>query len=148
MFCHFSAISEQHYCTKHHPQDAIISLGGCDKTGHLGLLFKCILCRLPFSSHQFVCFSPLICVSFFLSPLHVWLICLPVPGVVMPIARLNAIGVSLYGGTILPGRCEGRSESLDAQSCMEVSKEHNVGASRCTNLLLCLCRLLEHMELA
>ena len=55
-----------------------------------------------------------------------WLTSLPVPGVVMPIARLDAVGVSLYGGTILPGKCEGRNESLDAQSCMEVRNKHGL----------------------
>lgn len=42
--------------------DAIITLGGCDKT---------------------------------------------VPGVVMPIARLDLVGISLFGGPSLPGKCEG-----------------------------------------
>ena len=38
----------------------------------------------------------------------------------MPIARLDAVGISLYGGTILPGTCEGRKEPMDAQTVMEV----------------------------
>ena len=38
----------------------------------------------------------------------------------MPLARLDALGLSLYGGTILPGLCEGKEEHLDAQSVMEV----------------------------
>lgn len=42
--------------------DAIITIGGCDKT---------------------------------------------VPGVLMPLARLNAIGVTLYGGAAFPGHIEG-----------------------------------------
>ena len=40
----------------------------------------------------------------------------------MPIARLDAVGVSLYGGTILPGRCEGREDKWDAQTVMEVGQ--------------------------
>ena len=47
---------------------------------------------------------------------------LTVPGVVMPMARLDAIGVSLFGGTILPGSCEGREEKWDAQTVMEASR--------------------------
>lgn len=43
-----------------------------------------------------------------------------VPGVVMPMARLDTVGVSLYGGSILPGECEGREEKMDAQTVMEV----------------------------
>ncbi len=46
-----------------------------------------------------------------------------VPGVVMPMARLDAIGVSLYGGSILPGECAGREDKWDAQTVMEVVNE-------------------------
>ncbi|XP_065835395.1 dihydroxy-acid dehydratase 2-like [Oscarella lobularis] len=42
-----------------------------------------------------------------------------VPGVVMPLARLNAIGLFLYGGTILPGHCEGYDKGLDGGSVKE-----------------------------
>lgn len=41
----------------------------------------------------------------------------------MPLARLDALGICLYGGTILPGLCEGKEEPLDAQSVMEVCEE-------------------------
>jgi len=61
--------------------DAIIALGGCDKT---------------------------------------------VPGVLMPLARLDAIGISLYGGTILPG-CSREGKSLDAQNIMEAIGSYGAG---------------------
>lgn len=53
-----------------------------------------------------------------------------VPGVVMPMARLNAIGLSLYGGTILPGcyrNKAGEEEALDAQSIMEAIGSYGSG---------------------
>lgn len=62
--------------------DAIIALGGCDKT---------------------------------------------VPGVLMPLARLDSVGLSLYGGTILPGCKEGTEEPLDAQSIMEAIGSFGAG---------------------
>lgn len=62
--------------------DAIVALGGCDKT---------------------------------------------VPGVLMPLARLNAVGVSLYGGTILPGCMAGREEGLDAGTVMEAIGSFGAG---------------------
>jgi dihydroxy-acid dehydratase len=62
--------------------DAVIGLGGCDKT---------------------------------------------VPGVLMPIARLNSIGACLYGGTILPGHCEGHAEALDVKSVMEAIGSYGAG---------------------
>ncbi|XP_064384932.1 dihydroxy-acid dehydratase-like isoform X1 [Halichondria panicea] len=63
--------------------DAVIALGGCDKT---------------------------------------------VPGVLMPLARLDAIGISLYGGTILPGCRQGKKEGLDAQSIMEAIGAYGAGS--------------------
>ena len=39
----------------------------------------------------------------------------------MPMARLDTVGVSLYGGSILPGICEGRDDKWDAQTLMEVN---------------------------
>ncbi|KAL5475442.1 hypothetical protein EMCRGX_G025259 [Ephydatia muelleri] len=42
------------------------------------------------------------------------------PGALMPLARLDLIGAFLYGGTILPGHCPGKTERQDAQSVMEV----------------------------
>lgn len=45
----------------------------------------------------------------------------------MPIARLNAIGASLYGGTILPGKCEGRDVAWDAQTIMEAIGSYGAG---------------------
>ena len=39
----------------------------------------------------------------------------------MPMARLDTVGISLYGGSILPGICEGRDDKWDAQTLMEVN---------------------------
>ena len=51
-----------------------------------------------------------------------------VPGVVMPIGRLDAVGISLYGGTILPGKCKGRpSVAWDAQTVMEAIGSYGAG---------------------
>ena len=44
----------------------------------------------------------------------------------MPMARLDAIGVSLYGGSILPGECAGRDDKWDAQTVMEVINERRL----------------------
>ncbi|XP_065181071.1 dihydroxy-acid dehydratase 2-like [Sycon ciliatum] len=49
-----------------------------------------------------------------------------VPGVLMPLARLNTPGISLYGGTILPGKCDGH-EHLDACSVMEAIGSYGAG---------------------
>lgn len=62
--------------------DAMITLGGCDKT---------------------------------------------VPGSLMPIARLNAIGLSLFGGPALPGLYEGSSKALDPGSVMEGIGAYSAG---------------------
>ena len=45
----------------------------------------------------------------------------------MPIARLNTIGASLYGGTILPGKCEERDVAWDAQTIMEAIGSYGAG---------------------
>lgn len=45
----------------------------------------------------------------------------------MPIGRLDAVGISLYGGTILPGKCEGRSVAWDAQTVMEAIGSYGAG---------------------
>lgn len=61
--------------------DAIISLGGCDKT---------------------------------------------VPGVLMPLARLNATGVQMYGGAIRPG-CSKKFGTIDVRSVMEAIGSYGAG---------------------
>lgn len=61
--------------------DAMITLGGCDKT---------------------------------------------IPGALMPLARTNAIGITLYGGTILPGRSE-NGEKLDIVSIFEAIGQRSAG---------------------
>lgn len=43
----------------------------------------------------------------------------------MPIARLNAVGVSLYGGTILPGKCG--EKRWDSQTVMEAIGSYGAG---------------------
>ena len=60
-------------------------------------------------------------VFIFIIIMTIFIVYFSVPGVVMPLARLDALGLSLYGGTILPGLCEGKEEHLDAQSVMEVT---------------------------
>ncbi|KAL1525689.1 hypothetical protein AB1Y20_020540 [Prymnesium parvum] len=62
--------------------DAMITLGGCDKT---------------------------------------------VPGALMPIARLNVVGLSLFGGAALPGRHEAAGKSLDPGSVMEGIGAYSAG---------------------
>ncbi|HJX14240.1 MAG TPA: dihydroxy-acid dehydratase, partial [Candidatus Deferrimicrobiaceae bacterium] len=48
-----------------------------------------------------------------------------IPGAVMPILRNNAIGLTLYGGTILPGRYKG--EDLTIVSAFEAVGAHGAG---------------------
>jgi dihydroxy-acid dehydratase len=48
-----------------------------------------------------------------------------VPGVLMPLARLNAVGVCLYGGTILPGCLDGKS--IDVQTIVEAIGSYGAG---------------------
>jgi dihydroxy-acid dehydratase len=48
-----------------------------------------------------------------------------IPGAVMPILRNNAIGLTLYGGTILPGRYKG--EDLTIVSAFEAVGAHAAG---------------------
>ena len=45
----------------------------------------------------------------------------------MLIARLNAIGASLYGGTILPGKCEEQDVAWNAQTIMEAIGSYGAG---------------------
>ena len=42
-----------------------------------------------------------------------------IPGCLMPISRSDAVGITLYGGTILPGNRPGRDEYLTQQSAFE-----------------------------
>ena len=47
-----------------------------------------------------------------------------VPAAAMPLARTDAVGLALYGGTAQPGHCEGclntkGGEGLDAKDVME-----------------------------
>jgi len=53
-----------------------------------------------------------------------------IPGALMPIARRNAIGITLYGGSILPGEYKGQEldiisifESIGAYSAGKITKE-------------------------
>ncbi len=48
-----------------------------------------------------------------------------IPGALMPILRNNAIGLTLYGGTILPGRYKG--EDLTVVSAFEAVGAHGAG---------------------
>ena len=48
-----------------------------------------------------------------------------IPGALMPILRNNAIGLTLYGGTILPGRYQG--ENLTVVSAFEAIGAHGAG---------------------
>lgn len=48
-----------------------------------------------------------------------------IPGAVMPILRNNSIGLTLYGGTILPGRYKG--EDLTIVSAFEAIGAHSAG---------------------
>ncbi len=48
-----------------------------------------------------------------------------IPGALMPILRNNAVGLTLYGGTILPGRYEG--EDLTIVSAFEAVGAHAAG---------------------
>ena len=54
------------------------------------------------------------------------------PAALMPIPRVDGIGVTLYGGTAMPGRCEGCNngkggEGLDAGVLMEAIGSYGVG---------------------
>jgi dihydroxy-acid dehydratase len=53
-----------------------------------------------------------------------------IPGALMPLARRNAIGITLYGGSILPGRYKGQEldvvsifEAIGARSANKITKE-------------------------
>lgn len=53
-----------------------------------------------------------------------------IPASLMPIARNNAIGITLYGGTILPGECNGKKldivsifEAIGARSANKITEE-------------------------
>lgn len=50
-----------------------------------------------------------------------------IPGALMPIARADALGVTLYGGTILPGCRPGRDEYLTQQSAFEAVGAYSAG---------------------
>jgi dihydroxy-acid dehydratase len=52
-----------------------------------------------------------------------------IPGAVMPIARLDAVGITLYGGTILPGSRPGHEgkEYLTQQSAFEAVGQLSAG---------------------
>ena len=52
-----------------------------------------------------------------------------IPGAVMPLARLDAVGLTLYGGTILPGSRPGKEgqEFLTQQSAFEAVGQLSAG---------------------
>eukprot|EP01121_Diplochlamys_sp_Union-15-3_P018293 TRINITY_DN6634_c0_g1_i1.p1 TRINITY_DN6634_c0_g1~~TRINITY_DN6634_c0_g1_i1.p1 ORF type:complete len:576 (-),score=121.96 TRINITY_DN6634_c0_g1_i1:35-1762(-) len=47
------------------------------------------------------------------------------PGVLMPLARRNVVGITLYGGTILPGFCSGHV--VDVMDLMEAIGKYSAG---------------------
>lgn len=50
-----------------------------------------------------------------------------IPASVMPLARTNAIGITLYGGTILPGRISPQGPELTIVSAFEAIGAHGAG---------------------
>ena len=57
-----------------------------------------------------------------------------IPGVLMPIVRADAIGITLYGGTILPGSRVGHDEYLTQQSAFEAGNLRQTRANLSPNL--------------
>jgi dihydroxyacid dehydratase/phosphogluconate dehydratase len=76
--------------------DAIITLGGCDKSAS-PLLLNAITADFAFTRAK---------------------TCRQVPGALMPLARRNLIGLTLFGGAAHPGHIDGQ-RGLDGGSVME-----------------------------